>query len=678
MSMQPKFGEVAQKILCKRYLVNLAGAGKCPHCGKEHETPEEMIQRVSFGNSDYYEMLCNLDFLPNSPTLFNAETGQGTSSACFKFDVEDSMVSIMDVATKSAFVQKWGGGVGYCLSALRPYGAPIKSTHGKACGPIAVLYLYHAVALMITQGGKREGAQMGILHCDHGDIEEFIKCKGKDLNTFSTFNLSVACTDSFMRNAVNEPGSREYELLWMIAGEAWKTGDPGLYFIDQAERCNPTPHLGKLTGTNPCGEVPLLDNEPCNLGSINLSHFVIGIGNTATFDFDRLEKVARLATRYLDEVLDRNIFPIEAVEFAALKTRKLGLGVMGWADALALMHIHYDTIQAIELADKIMRTIDEAAKDESRVLAEEKGECPAFDGIGTSYPRRNAAVTCIAPAGTLSKLAGCSSGIEPHFTLKGKYIMGDGTEIEEVASVMSVLGTFVPKTAHEINWDWHVKHQAAFQEHTDLAVSKTINLPESATVQDIFNAYVMAWQSGCKGTTVYRNKSRANQVIVSGDKDIAIAPAKSTRRKLARECQSIRHHFVVGGTEGYMHVGLFDDNEPGEIFLKISKQGSTIDGLLDAIAILTSLSLQHGVPLGTLVSKFKGVRFEPSGLTDSPDLPKATSLLDYIFRYLGRKFLDGIRSSSETGMICPECGMLVISESGCLHCTNSDCDWSMC
>lgn len=399
----PPFSPNATTVLCNRYLrPKDDGRQPCAHCGKKHETPEELFERCSFGDDNYYNLLGSRDFLPNSPTLFNVGTGQGTYSACFKFDIEDSMESIMDVATRSAFVQKWGGGVGYCLSSLRPYGAPIRTTHGKACGPIAVLALNHAVSRMITQGGKRAGAQMGILHCDHPDIVRFIHCKDvprdcrchdcklvkgcehSAAKMFDTFNISVACTDKFMEEARQE-GTRAHALFEAMVESAWGTGDPGLYFIDTSEKANPTPWLGELSGTNPCGETPLLNNEPCNLGSINLSHFVDG-----SVDWEKLEQVTRLATRYLDTVLDNNAFPDERIEKAAKLTRKLGLGVMGWADMLAILHIHYDSEDAVKLGKEVMSRIQRWSHEESEKLAEEKGVFPGVRLYPNDTPEQRA------------------------------------------------------------------------------------------------------------------------------------------------------------------------------------------------------------------------------------------------------------------------------------------------
>ena len=477
------------------------------------ETPDELVHRVSFGKPEYMAIIESLDFLPNSPTLFNAGTGAGSLSACYKFDIQDSLESIMDVARKAAFCQKWGGGVGYVLSELRPCGAPVGSTHRVALGPVGVMRILHSISKEITQGGRRNGAQMAILHVDHPDILEFIHCKDENPQALSTFNISVAITDEFMDHVLSQKASVHEMQVWKaIAESAWRTGDPGLYFIDTAERMNPTPYLGKLTGTNPCAEVPLLDNEACNLGSIDLGKFILD----GTIDWKRLEGVVRTAIRYLNEVLDRNMFPDPVITAAVSRTRKIGLGVMGWADALALMGIHYDSEMAVELGRLTMESINTWALEESIFLADEKA--PYEAGKLT----RNATRTCIAPTGTIALLAGCSSGIEPHYDLEWTRTMGDGTELQERIPVMDRINGFRPHTAHEIAPEWHIRHQAAFQRHTDLAVSKTINMPYSAQPQDIATAYMMMWTMGVKGGTVYRDGCRATQVLNGGGRAIPV------------------------------------------------------------------------------------------------------------------------------------------------------------
>lgn len=664
----PKFSTNAQTVLCKRYLKKSPEYQKCQHCGEAHETTEDLFERVSYGREDFYNLLASLDFLPGSPTLFNAGIEfPGTGSSCFKFDVGDSMVDILEVGRKAGLVQKWGGGVGYCLSELRPKGSPIQSTHGKACGPVAVLRYYHAISMMITQGGKREGAQMGVLHCNHPDIEDFIDCKKVDPQALSTFNLSVACTDTFMKMAIGDRSSRESHLLQKMAENAYSVGDPGIYFIDTAERANPTPSLGKLTGTNPCGEVPLLDNEACNIGSINLAHFI----KDGEIEWTRLQATVELGVDYLDETLDRNSFPDKTISDAAWRTRKLGLGVMGWADMLALLKIPYDSDEAIYLAGEIMKHIQEKGRNQSILLGKgDKGRYPAANSLEDN--RRNATVTCIAPTGSIAVIAGCSSGIEPHFSLDYTKYMGDRTPLKVELSDPDKWGGFIPKTALDIGWSWHLRHQAAFQAHTDLAVSKTVNLPSNTTVETIKEIFISAWRLQCKGITVYREGCRSIQALERFPDLVtpSIAfPGSDYDAKV--------HRFRVGGMKVFLHWGLKpEDNTPGEVFITASKQGSTIDGLLDAVAILISMALQGGVPLDRIADKMRGRRFEPSGLTDNPKIPTASSVLDYIGRYAQIVFL-GTSPSYGSGMVCPKCGSSVISQEGCLVCSEN-CGWSRC
>lgn len=504
------FGANALKVLQLRYLAWIDG---------KQETVDQFIERVSMGNPEYKaELIEPLNFLPNSPTLFNLDVpGGGTLSACFKFDVSDTMLDgtngIMETATKAAMVTKWGGGVGYYLGDIRPKNSLVNSTHGKAMGPVALLKFYHAMGSMLTQSGKRDAAQMGILPATHPDIAEFISCKDDDPQGLSTFNISVSLSDEFMERA-KVSGSPESNVLRDIARSAWRTGDPGVYFVTRAERDNPTPEAGLLTGTNPCGEVPLLNNEPCNLGSINLRNFY----DPDTFiSYERLERVTHLATRFLDDVLDHNHFPVPEVTAAALYTRKLGLGVCGWADLLALHHMDYASDQACQKLSEVMEFIRKVADETSIELGTEKGVAPCFIGTGTRY--RNATRLCIAPTGTIAILMGASSGIEPHYLLSWDRTTAEGVVLHETVPVLDELEDWLPGTAMDIPWEYHVKMQAAAQPYVDLAVSKTINMPNSATEEDIFSAYIMMWETGCKGGTIYRNGSREFQVLNEVEQD---------------------------------------------------------------------------------------------------------------------------------------------------------------
>lgn len=675
----PVLTDTAMTILCKRYLLPKDDAPACPRCGKKHESPSDMFWRASFGNEEFYEALANLKFMPNSPVLFNTGTGQGTFSACFFFRVPDSMDGISDVYAKSARVQKWGGGVGYDLSDLRAEGMPIRSTHGKACGPLAVIRNYQALAEMITQGGKRDGAQLALLHCSHPDIRKFIHLKDNDPQRFSTFNISVAVTDNFMIRA-EQSDTPEAVLFDEIVDSAWRTGDPGLFFDDTVQRANPTPHLGRL-GANPCGEVTLLDKECCTLTGINLTKILKGT-EVNDIDWHDLEDTTRLAVRYLDTIIDNNQFPDPSITEAVLKTRKIGLGVMGLADLFAMLRIPYDSDRAVELADALMSFIQQTAHNESARMAEEFGTYSAWRN--GCPERRHASVTCIAPTGTTSLIAGASSGIEPHFTLEGTRKMGDGTVLHEGFNVNT---DFIPKTMKEIDYRWHIKMQATFQKYVDLSISKTCNLPNSATRDDIKQAFLLAWKSGCKGTTVFRDGCRGEQVITDGKTAVVVTPSvaehRNGRRRMPTDVVSARHKFAVGGTEGYLHAGTYpEDGKLGEIFINMNNMGSTISGLMDGIAILTSMALQYGVPLEALVKKMQATRFEPAGLTENKDIPTASSLLSYIYTYLGKKFLNGdsvaaIRKDVSTGMFCPDCGAPAVFEEGCLHCA-AGCGWSRC
>jgi ribonucleoside-diphosphate reductase alpha chain len=701
------FSDNAIVVLCKRYFQKGDEFPECAWCGEHHETEDMFFDRICFDNTEYREMLSSLKFLPNSPTLFNLGTKSGgTLSACFKFTVDDTMFGtengIMPVAMKAAKVLKAGGGVGYALSKIRAQGSVVHSTHGSALGPLGVLRIYHTLAKEITQGGKRDAAQMAILHCDHPDIEKFIHAKDEDPDALGTFNISVALTDKFMEAALRSPDTREYRLLKEMAESAWRTGDPGCYFIDTSNRTNPTPWLGELDGTNPCGEVPLLANEPCNLGSINLGKFWDpDIGDPIVWE--ELEKTVRLAIRYLDDVLDANVFPDPEIDAAARLTRKLGLGVCGFADLLTLMEIHYDTKEAVNLGKRIMGFINAVAHSESMNLAEEKGVAPCFKGRNINL--RNATRTCIAPTGTIAIIMGASSGIEPYFALENTRTMGDGTTMierpwpyERALRVVN-LDVFTPKIANDIDYSWHIQHQAAFQACTDLAVSKTINMAEDATPEDVFQAYVGMWKLGCKGGTIYRNNSRANQVLKHIEEVEVIETPTSRlawRQTLPDERPMVGHRFVIGGVKGYAQVGLFDDGEPAELFLQIARAGSTLDGMADWVAHEVSICLQmahlHGVPFTVLTDKWIGRAFEPHGITSNPDIPFTSSIADYIARWMKLRFsnempiglINSMKGEEPTlvipdearGDLCPDCGRMLQFSEGCAHC--SACGYERC
>jgi len=544
MLLKPSFSKSAQDILKDRYLWKDGN-------GDPNETPEQMLLRIANHIAsaekttalqykwadEYYDIMAKLYFLPNSPTIMNSgrKRPHGQLAACFVIGIEDSMDSICEALRKQMLIHKSGGGTGFNFSKLRYEGAKVNSTNGRASGPISFMSLFDKATDTVQQGGMRRGANMGILNVDHHDIRKFIHCKDKD-GVICNFNISVGMYDNFMEKAVADPQSEEGKLLEEIAESAWRTGDPGIIFLDAINRGNTTPNLGELNSTNPCGESPLYPNEACNLGSINLAKMV----KKGKFDFDLLREVAATATRFLDCVIDVNHYPLPEIAEAVTHTRKIGLGVMGWADALFQLRIPYESKEALELADKVMGAIRDTALEVSEELGREKGIPKDLAHLG----RRNATLTCIAPTGTIALLADCSSGIEPLFALEHTRVRTqiDGTKVvmkqknryyEEAIKegMQEELLKKVFVTAHDVEPLGHVRMQGAFQKHVDLAVSKTINMPHSASVQDVLDSYILAWEQGCKGITIYRDGSKTFQVLYRKEDTPAQVPATDTEEK---------------------------------------------------------------------------------------------------------------------------------------------------
>jgi ribonucleoside-diphosphate reductase alpha chain len=557
-------------ILKKRYL----GRDKQ---GRVVETPEEMFRRVARAVASaevlynpeadvkawedrFYRLMAGLEFLPNSPTLLNAGREPGQLSACFVLPVYDSVESIFEALKNAVLIHKSGGGTGFSFSRVRPEGDGVGSTGKVASGPVSFIRAFSSVIEAVKQGGIRRGCNIAVLQVDHPDIMKFIAAKD-DPGALTNFYLSVAVTSEFMsavrtgerydlinprtKKIAGEPGARE--VFDRVVEQTWKTGDPGMVFIDRIEQDNPTPKLGRLESVCGCGEQILLPYESCNLGSINLSKMLRYNNGGSEVDYPRLAEITKLAVRFLDNIIDVNRFPIPQTETATKKTRKIGLGVMGFADMLIQMGIPYDSKEAVAIAGSVMRFINEEAHQASAVLAEERGAFPAFAGsiydVPTGHRMRNASCTTIAPTGTVSIIAGCSSGIEPIFALvfvrnitEGKKLLEINTYFEHLArregfysaELMERLARdgrldelenipdrvkrlFV--TAIKVKPEWHIRMQAAFQRHTDSAVSKTVNLPYEASREDVARVYLMAFKEGLKGITVYRDGSRRLQPI---------------------------------------------------------------------------------------------------------------------------------------------------------------------
>ncbi len=682
-----KLNENALKVLEKRYL------GKDEN-GNLVEDPAGMFERVaraiSMADKEYlseeqlseeeksfYKIMTDLEFLPNSPTLMNAGRPLGQLSACFVLPVDDTMEDIFESIKNAALIHKSGGGTGFSFSRLRGHGSSVQSTGGVASGPISFMKVFNAATEAVKQGGTRRGANMGILRVDHPDIRQFITCK-QDNNDITNFNISVGITEEFMK-AVEEdrtydiidPKSKTTvkkenarEIFDMIIDNAWNNGEPGIIFLDRLNRDNVVPSVGDIESTNPCGEQPLLPFESCNLGSINLSEMITGTdsgGKQYTVDYDRIRKVTRKAVHFLDNVIDVNKYPLAKIDKMTKNTRKIGLGVMGWADMLCNLGVPYNSTEALELADKVMGTIREEAIAASIELAEKKGVFPYYDKSifkKKGIKLRNSTLTTIAPTGTLSIIAGVSSGIEPLFAISYIRNVMDGTEMvevnpnfrriaeeegfysDELMKEIAHKGTLkgiseVPEriqkvfvTSHDISPEWHVKMQAAFQKHTDNAVSKTVNLCHDATKEDVRKVYELAYKTDCKGVTIYRDGSRDAQVLNIGsvkgkenkDKNENNIPdSKSAYDEAAvavmnRITPRTRPDITTGFTEkvkigcGNLYITVnYDEKGICEVFTNLGRGGGC-PSQSEATSRLVSIALRSGMDVSSLVEQLKGIR----------------------------------------------------------------------
>ncbi len=741
--------ENSLRVLEKRYL-------KKDKQGQVIETPEEMFHRVARAiasaeliydpqadiearEEEFYRLMANLEFLPNSPTLMNAGRGLGQLSACFVLPVEDSMESIFDAVKNTALIHKSGGGTGFSFSRLRPETDRVGSTGGVASGPVSFMRAFDTATDVIKQGGMRRGANMAILDVDHPDIMKFIVAK-EDPTALTNFNLSVAVTTEFMEavragddyNLVN-PHTRKVtgqlnarEVFDKLVGMAWKTGDPGIIFIDRINDDNPTKHLGDIESTNPCGEQPLLPYESCNLGSINLSRMLRTANGLTEVDDARLSETVRIAVRFLDNVIDVNKFPLPEIEKMTKKTRKIGLGVMGFADMLIQMGIPYDSEEALKLAEDVMTTISREATEASIKLAQERDAFPAFEGsvydVPDGFKVRNATRTTIAPTGTLSIIAGCSSGIEPPFALSYMRNILDGAQLvevnpyfEEVAKnrdfhseeLMKQLATgaglrdmdeapddvkrlFV--TAHEISPEWHVRMQAAFQKSTHNAVSKTVNFSHEATQEDVAKVYMMAYEEGLKGITIYRDRSREGQPMSTTqieEKPQEVGEARITPRKRAKTTSGVTERVTTGC--GYIYVTVNAD-EQGicEVFSTLGKAGGCASAQLEATCRLISLALRSGVDVAKVVRQLRGIRCPSIAWEGGKSI---LSCADAIASVLEKHVKDdtgddtnhgsdAVTKPEDYGLAgniagqCPDCGGLLAYQEGCFVCPA--CGYTKC
>jgi ribonucleoside-diphosphate reductase alpha chain len=732
----------ALHVLGRRYL-------KKDKQGNAIETPQEMFSRVAqaiasaeikynpkastgMWEKEFYRIMTSLDFLPNSPTLMNAGRELGQLSACFVLPIEDSMESIFETVKNTALIHKSGGGTGFSFSRLRPKRDRVGSTGGIASGPVSFMRAFDVATDVIKQGGTRRGANMAILNVDHPDIMRFITSK-EDPSALTNFNISVAVTAGFMK-AVK--ANSDYDLLNPHTGEvvgkinalevfdkmvalAWQTGDPGIVFLDRINAVNPTPNLGKIESTNPCGEQPLLPYESCNLGSINLSRMVHCENGVTTIDYTKLAETVKTAVRFLDNVIDVNRFPLPEIEEMTKKTRKIGLGVMGFADMLLQLRISYNSEEALTLASEIMRFIDEKANGASLALAEERGVFPAFDGsiydINDGERLRNASRTTIAPTGTLSLIAGCSSGIEPLFALSYTRNILDGTRMIEVnpyfeeaakqedfysEDLMQQLANGahlndmddVPDaskqlfiTAHEIDTSWHIRMQAAFQQHTDNAVSKTVNFPSHATKEDIAEAYMMAYEEGLKGITIYRDGSREGQVLTTGKINTTGKSAVLSPRKRSRKTSGMTEKVNTGC--GHLYVTVNSD-EQGicEVFSHLGKAGGCASAQLEATCRLISLALRAGVDVTSVVKQLRGIRCPSIAWEEGKSvLSCADAISSVLEKHIGgseTKNNKDTKAIQDYGLVkniagqCPDCGSLLVFQEGCFICPG--CGYTKC
>ena len=749
--MEMELSQNSITVLERRYLIK-------DEQGKVVENPEQLFRRVAgaiaapdekFGvekdevariGEQFFELMTKLEFMPNSPTLMNAGRHLGQLSACFVIPIEDTMESIFDAVKAAALIHKSGGGTGFSFSRLRPKGSQVASTSGVASGPVSFMKVINAATEAVKQGGTRRGANMGVLRIDHPDVMEFITAKA-DLRELTNFNISVCVTDDFMKAVVE---NREYSLIDPVTNDqyfkngkpvrlnarevfdavveqAWTTGEPGVIFLDRMNDGNPVRNKGLYESTNPCGEQPLLPYESCNLGSINLAKMVkavVDAGNRSSLyryeiDWELIRKTVRTCVHFLDNVIEANRYPLKEIDEATKSNRKIGLGVMGWADMLYKIGVPYNSERALELAERVMSFIQNEGHAASCELAEVRGVFPWWnDSVfnepgGTRVKMRNSTVTTIAPTGTISIIAGVSSGIEPVFALAYTRNVMDNTRLTELNPILEAKAKergfyseeFIERliskgsvqdfddvpedikkifvTSHDIAPEWHIRMQATFQKYTDNAVSKTINLPKQATKDDVAAAYRLAYRFNCKGVTVYRDGCRKGQVLSVENKDEADAlPARARRVKRRPQIlDGMTEKINTGFGRLYVTINTLD-GKPFEVFAQIGKSGHSTMADTEAIGRLVSLALRSGVSVIDIIDQLRNIGganqvYENGGLVKS--------IPDAIAKVLHRRFGNGenLKPDYDLGTeICPECATLLQHQSGCIVCPG--CGYSQC
>lgn len=754
-----KITKNAELVLSRRYLAK-------DETGQPVETVEGLFRRVASAiaeadahfddkadtkaiSEEFFKVMTNLEFLPNSPTLMNAGRPLGQLSACFVLPIEDSMEGIFEAIKQAALIHKSGGGTGFSFSRLRPAGATVNSTGGVASGPISFMKVFNMATEAVKQGGTRRGANMGILRVDHPDILSFIDCK-KDNADITNFNISVGITERFMQ-AVEQ--NEEYDLIdpstkkavkklaakdvyEKIVESAWRNGEPGIIFLDRLNRDNVVPDIAEIESTNPCGEQPLLPYESCNLGSINLVAMLDEKEDgTFVLNYERLKQTIHTAVHFLDNVIEVNKYPIKKIDETTKQLRKIGLGVMGFADMLLRLKIPYNSEEGVALGEKVMAFINEIGKKETKELAKKRGAFPLFEQstLKSGAPVRNATVTTIAPTGTLSIIAGVSSGVEPVFAYAFIRNVMDNTEMVEVNPILrdtlerrglyteelmrkiAAEGTLahipeIPEDirrvfvcSHDVSPEYHVKMQAAFQRHTDNAVSKTVNFIKTATVDDVREVYDLAYQLGCKGVTIYRDGSRDSQVLNIGkvkrgeekgsETEVNMYPTNITPRPRPEVTSGFTERVKIGCGNLYVTVN-YDENGICEVFTSTGKAGGC-PSQSEATARLASIALRSGISVEEILDQLKGIRcpstVRQSGMkcTSCPDgIAKVIKKVNDLIQSSGSAPIPPVIPSAPAGggkplgsadkafKYCPECGSAVEHEGGCVVCRN--CGYSKC